>query len=55
MFMFQNQINYSSATKQKLAKARKFFALIYVPAWFNATFAADAPINDPQFGIHLNK
>jgi len=51
MYMFSEQMKYSSGMVEKLLCMNKFLALFYSAAWLKADRGADAPINDLQL-IH---
>lgn len=49
MYMFQDQLGYSTGERAKIEKMVIFNAIFYVPYWFRCSSAVDAAINDLRF------
>jgi len=55
MFLYQDQLHYSGETKDQLKSFVMFSTLLYVPVWFNAPSAVNAPVNDLQLFKDLSR
>ena len=55
MSLYHDQLHYSGKTKDELKSFVMFSTLLYVPVWFKAPSAVNAPVNDLQLFEDLSR